>query len=332
MQNPVVIRGTNLPDVWHQALYRAIEVGRDFTVERGSFEGQARKEFDFVMIHASCPGSGELLPKLNPALGLDDPCAQNYLADYMPYLVTGAEKEGESYTYGQRMCRELLGGDFLKPLNVEEEKIIVAEQDIWRSPGIVYEPTNDSTSGDLYVNQMEMMIWMYKHKGIRNNQMILQVGQPSDMMLQDPPCLRHIDTRIQDDALHFYPYFRSWDLWGGMPANLAAIEMMRQYCAEQIGLDPTKGEIIATSKGLHLYDYVWEIAETVRGRTAEEFKAEMAGNSVAPHFVEVPTQKLCENVHATSVDGTHCDVLNKSCPAGYAEQYVSSGTCPALDN
>ena len=101
----------------------------------------------------------------------------------------------------------------------------------------------------------------------------MQVAQPTDMLLQDPPCLRHIDTRIQDGKLHFFPYFRSWDLWGGVPANLAAIELMKQYCAAAIGVE--NGEIIASSKGLHLYNYVWEIAETVRGRSIEEFKAEM---------------------------------------------------------
>ena len=58
--------------------------------------------------------------------------------------------------------------------------------------------------------------------------MILQVGQPTDMLLQDPPCLRHIDTRIQDGKLHFYPYFRSWDLWGGFPANLGGIQLMKE--------------------------------------------------------------------------------------------------------
>jgi thymidylate synthase len=117
---------------------------------------------------------------------------------------------------------------------------------------------------------MELMIWTYTHRGYRNNQMILQVGQPSDMILIDPPCLRHIDTRIQDGKLHFFPYFRSWDLFGGFPANLAAIEMMKQYCAAQIGVE--NGEIIASSKGLHIYDYVFEIAEAIRGRSMDEFR------------------------------------------------------------
>ena len=81
------------------------------------------------------------------------------------------------------------------------------------------------------LNQIELLIWTYKNKGFRNNQMVLQVAHPSDMLLIDPPCLRHIDTRIQDGKLHFYPYFRSWDLWGGFPANLGGIQLFKEYIA-----------------------------------------------------------------------------------------------------
>ena len=283
---PQVISGTNLPDVWFQTLYKAVEVGRDFKIDRGSFAGQKRKEFDFITIHSKCPGVGELLPKLNPALKLDDPVAQDYMDNYLPYLMTGEEQPGEAYTYGQRICAadaealELISVDLTLPELLKEG---LPGNILWQ----------DDETGLYMVNQMELMIYTYKNKGYRNNQMILQVGQPNDMLLNDPPCLRHIDTRIQDGKLHFLPYFRSWDLWGGFPANLGAIELMKQYCAEQIGVE--NGEIIASSKGLHLYNYVWEIAETLRGRSVEEFKSEMIRNTSADkqyrHVQETPYGK-----------------------------------------
>ncbi len=34
---------------------------------------------------------------------------------------------------------------------------------------------------------------------------------------------------------------------------------MKEYMSEEIGVED--GEIIASSKGLHLYDYVWDIAK-----------------------------------------------------------------------
>jgi len=176
--------------------------------------------------------------------------------------MTGEIQDGEAYSYGNRICKvnpfvlEDVNSDLLIPslLGVVDQKILTLDY------------------SNSFFNQMELMIWTYKNKGHRNNQMILQIGQPSDMLLKDPPCLRHIDTRIQDGKLHFFPYFRSWDLWGGFPANLAAIELMKQYCAAEIGVE--NGEIIASSKGAHIYDYVVDLAGMIRGKTYQEFKAE----------------------------------------------------------
>ncbi|RLB93775.1 MAG: thymidylate synthase [Deltaproteobacteria bacterium] len=263
MLQPLFIKATSLSDAWFQTLYRCVETGRTFTINRGSFEGQKRLEFDFITIHITHPSSIPLLPKVNPVLGFPDPVEEEYLDDYLPYLMTGEEKQGESYTYGQRICKcdfQYLPDDYKKLT-----QILVQEKEVWENRNILIEE-----NARYFINQMEMMIWTYKNKGHRNNQMILQVGQPTDMVLLDPPCLRHIDTRIQDGKLHFFPYFRSWDLFGGFPANLAAIEMMKQYCAEQIGVE--NGEIIASSKGLHIYDYVFEIAEAIRGRSMDEFR------------------------------------------------------------
>ena len=262
MLDPIHIEATSLSDAWFQTLYRCVEKGRSFVIDRGSYSGQKRLEFDYITIHIKHPEAVPLLPQVSPAYGFPNPVDDNYLDGYLPYLMTGEEKEGESYTYGQRIC--LCPMAYLPDEYKSLEDILIQDAEIWKDRKILVE-----TENGFCLNQMELMIWTYKNKGHRNNQMILQVGQPTDMSLIDPPCLRHIDTRIQDGKLHFFPYFRSWDLYGGFPANLAAIEMMKQYCAESIGVE--NGEIIAASKGLHIYDYVFEIAEALRGRTIEEF-------------------------------------------------------------
>lgn len=273
---PINITATSLSDAWFQALYRCIEVGKKFTIDRGSFEGQQRLEFDFITVHIKQPWATPLLPKVNPLLGFPDPVEEGYLDDYLPYLMTDAEKEGESYTYGQRMCGAPLPSKVTNWDGKINKNIFIQDPEVWRHLFKKQGPVFTKTSYDaIYcISQMELLIWTYKNKGFRNNQMVLQVAQPDDMLLQDPPCLRHIDTRIQDGRLHFFPYFRSWDLFGGFPANLAAIELMKQYCAAQIGVE--NGEIIATSKGLHLYDYTWEIASAIRGLNYEEFKKQCA--------------------------------------------------------
>ncbi|MFH1281489.1 MAG: thymidylate synthase, partial [Candidatus Omnitrophota bacterium] len=91
----------------------------------------------------------------------------------------------------------------------------------------------------------------------------------SDIKLIDPPCLRLIDTRLRYGKLHFVLYFRSWDLWGGFPSNLGGLQLVKQYMAEEIGVQD--GEIIAVSKGLHLYDYAWELA-MLRTNKKRDFK------------------------------------------------------------
>jgi len=111
---------------------------------------------------------------------------------------------------------------------------------------------------------------MYKTQGYGTNQATIEIGMPSDIKLNDPPCLRLIDTRIRYGKLHFFPYFRSWDLWGGFPSNLGGLELVKQYMAEEIGV--ANGEIIATSKGLHLYDYSWEFAKQRTGKTDLQIK------------------------------------------------------------
>ena len=47
--------------------------------------------------------------------------------------------------------------------------------------------------------------------------------------------------------------------WGGFPSNLGGLQLVKQYMAEEIGVDD--GEIVAVSKGLHLYDYSWDLAK-----------------------------------------------------------------------
>jgi thymidylate synthase len=206
------IEARDLPDAWFQCVYQILEKGRTYTIDRGSYEGQKRLEFDYITVHIKFPGTRPLLPDIPPALGIPNPVTNDYLDQYLPYLMTSEKKEGEDYTYGQ----------YLEP-------------------------------------QIKEIIKMYRECGHGTNQAYMTVGNPEALFLNDPPCLRGIDTRIKDNKLHFIIYFRSWDLWNGFPANLGAIQLLKEYMADSIGV--SDGEIIAASKGLHLYDYIWELAK-----------------------------------------------------------------------
>jgi thymidylate synthase len=268
MLNIQQIVARDLGDAWFQTLFKILEEGSVFTIDRGSYAGQKRLEFDWVTVHIKFPGTRPLLPQIEAHHNIPNPVADEYLDGYLPYLMTGEIEEGESYTYGQR----LTGYPINYPLHLYKEghwsNILIKEIKELMDLGIIYK-----IEDQWCLNQIELLIWTYKNKGHRNNQMVLQVAHPTDMLLQDPPCLRQIDTRIQDGKLHFYPYFRSWDLYGGFPANLAGIQLLKEYVVEEIGVED--GEIIATSKGLHIYDYTFDLAKCLRMRDDMKLKGEI---------------------------------------------------------
>ncbi len=252
------IEARDLPDLWFQAVHDILDAGRRFQVNRGSYAGQTRLEFDYFVGHIRYPGTQPLIPDIPPACGIPNPVEHDYLYGgpgyeraYIEYLMSPRKEPGESYTYGERLTRVPLDGDKLTWWENDRMEIVDKRQ---VDGSIVF-----SEGERLYLNQIEWVIDTYRRYGERNNQLVLQVAHPSDPILLDPPCLRHIDTRIQDGSLSFFVYFRSWDLWNGLPANLAAIQNLKEYMAGQIGVKD--GEMLVESKGLHLYGYAEALAK-----------------------------------------------------------------------
>lgn len=216
----VKLKATDIPDAWFQCVYAAVEKGRRYEIQHGSFAGsQIRLELDFVVVvirHPYTEPYDLMLPEIPAHLGIPNPVEKGYIEQYLPYLMTASIMEGEQYTYGSRIF-----------------------------------------------NQVELFVRLLK-KTPNTNQAILQVARPSDCTLDDPPCLRHIDMRVKDGMLIFYPYFRSWDLWAGFPANLAGIAVLQKFMADEIGV--SVGPMCASSKGLHIYGYVEELARLRTGQ------------------------------------------------------------------
>ena len=248
----------DLPDLWFQAVHDILDHGRRFIIDRGSYAGQTRLEYDYFTGRVTYPGTQPLIPDIPPSCGIPNPVEHDYIyggpgydRSYIEYLMTPHKEPGESYTYGERLTRVPLSGHKLGWWEEGHTEIVDKREVDGKA---VFEE-----DGQLYLNQIEWVIQTYQQFGPRNNQMVLQVAHPSDVTLVDPPCLRSIDTRIQDDNLHFFVYFRSWDLWGGLPANLAGIQNLKEYMAAEIGVGD--GQMIVESKGLHLYGYAEDLAK-----------------------------------------------------------------------
>ena len=215
-----VIEARDLSEAWFLCLNKTLTHGHEYRIDRGSYAGERRKELDLIVVQIGYPGTRPLIPDVPQ--GVPPPSTMEYIESYLPYLMTAHKAEGEQYTYGQYL-----------------EK------------------------------QIQKVIRMYKEDGHNTNQAFMAVGNEESIDLSDPPCLRAIDTRIRDGRLCFVVYFRSWDLWAGFPSNLAAIQLLKEYMADEIGV--ADGELVAMSKGLHIYEYCWELAR-IAARITEESK------------------------------------------------------------
>ena len=252
------INAFDIPDAWFQCLTTVLEHGRERFIARGSYETQRRKEFDYVVVQITNPGNRPLAPIVPE--GFPPPANDEATLKYfLEYLATDLKKPNEDYTYGQRLVNPV--ASLLAPENLNlESKLLM--KNINQIEEII----------DIYANT-------YKNKGsFNNNQAIMAIGSPFDLQLKDPPCLRQIDTRIEeygkgDYALHFFVYFRSWDLIGGFPTNLGGIQLLKEYMVsainKKIGVEVKDGEIIADSKGLHIYDHQWDYAKIRCGKKTD---------------------------------------------------------------
>ena len=225
---PLYFEARDIPDAWFQCIYGIFkhEGVHEYIIDKGSFEGQKRKEFDLVMVHIKYPRTRPLIPDIPGELGIPAPTSMEYVEEYLQYLMTDKKGDNELYTYGERLINP---------------KVYIEGKEY-----------------PLGINPVMEVIEIYRQGKFGTNQAIMEIGMPHDILLEDPPCLRLIDTRLMNGRLHFILYFRSWDLWAGFPSNLAAIQLLKEYMCHEIGVED--GTTTAMSKGLHLYEYSFEFA------------------------------------------------------------------------
>jgi len=165
-------------------------------------------------------------PENRPLVDDRAPCDMKYVQWYaLKYLWSGVIEE-ETYTYGRRL----------------------------REP----------------VDQVEEAIKRYlEEQGDR--QVTLAIRLPEDIKKRlderkhEPPCLSLIDTEIHDNKLHLTCYFRSWDAYAGLPANIAGIQIFNEALVSEINrrgnLGIKTGKLIFHSKNCHIYERQFKIVE-----------------------------------------------------------------------
>ena len=185
---PINITATTIPDAWFQCLYTLIE-------EIKKPDGAARR---YTVDFGSDTGQDRIE------------------FDFITLHIT------------QPRVRPLIP-IFPEHLNlppVSDEKYINEYMIYLLSPE--KQPNEDYTYGERISIGWDEAIRGFKEDGHNTNQICLEVGKPDDIFKGDPPCLRLIDCRVENNTLHFIVYFRSWNLWNGMPNNLAALQMAKE--------------------------------------------------------------------------------------------------------
>jgi len=169
-----------------------------------------------------------LHPENRPLVDDSAPCDMKYVQWYaLKYLWSGTI-EDESYTYGMRL----------------------------RKP----------------VDQIEELVKRYLEEQ-NDRQVTLAIRLPEDIKKKiggkkhEPPCLSLIDTEICDGKLHLTCYFRSWDAYAGLPANIAGIQLLNEAIVSEINergdLNLQTGKLIFHSKNCHMYERQFQIAESL---------------------------------------------------------------------
>lgn len=251
----VLFKETTIPSSWFRLVYELMkgDVPRSiYRIEKGSYVGSQRLEFDHVTIQIDHPGSRPLIPEIPPGLTIPPPVeSMDYVEEYFAnYLMNPELETNETYRYST-----------------------------WLVPGVerVIEQLRDSHGN----NQAAISIggWAKSHerwccddnidpKTCECEIVCIDTDNVIDPATnqRDPACLRICDFRLdQSRTLHMVVYFRSWDLFNGYPANLAGLQLLKEYVAQEI--DAQDGRLIASSKGLHLYSHAISVAAERVGMT-----------------------------------------------------------------
>jgi len=150
-----------------------------------------------------------------------------YVQGYaLEYLWCGEKQDEETYTYGSRLNH---------PINQIEEAV------------------------ERYVQEQ------------RDRQVTLVIRLPEDIRKSidtrrhEPPCLSLIDTEILEGKMHLTCYFRSWDAYAGLPANIAGLQLFNEAFVKEINsrgnLSLETGKLMFHSKNCHIYQRLNKLVE-----------------------------------------------------------------------
>jgi thymidylate synthase len=226
---PFFVMAKTISDAWFQLIYNLFDHAYDQKIQKGSFENeQYRLQYPGIAVYIEHPYY-DMIPTMPPNSGIPAPTTKEYIEDYFAnYLMNPELAENETYKYASRIHNKMPRGG----------------------------------------TQLDRIIDMLRETPL-TNQAVIEIAAPDDLDIcygndgkLDPPCLRLLDFKVipvdSNLVLTVSAYFRSWDLWAGLPTNLGGIEILKQFVAGETLL--RNGPMYAYSAGAHIYGYQEEIA------------------------------------------------------------------------
>lgn len=220
------INSKTISDAWFQCLYNLFDNHYHQDIQQGSFEGTHRLQYPSISGYIEYPAI-DMIPIMPEGSNIPTPSTQEYVDNYFAnYLMNPELGENETYKYSSRIQNPMPKGG----------------------------------------TQLDRVVNLLKNTP-NTNQAVIEIASPVDLDVCwgkdnkcDPPCLRLIDFKVLPKGiLSVHVYFRSWDLWAGFPVNLAGLELLKQYVAQETGL--VNGPMFFYSSGLHIYGYQEEVAK-----------------------------------------------------------------------
>ncbi len=121
----------------------------------------------------------------------------------------------------------------------------------------------DYTYGQYIYQQLPKVVEKLSNSDGRTNQATIVIGDPQSINLNDPPCLRLIDFKRVDDRLDMSVFFRSWDLFAGLPENLGGLQLLKEYVVSTCAFPVEDGKLFAYSSGAHIYEQYFPLVDTL---------------------------------------------------------------------
>ncbi len=117
------------------------------------------------------------------------------------------------------------------------------------------------TYGTYIVPQIPRIIEILNKARGFTNQACMSIGDKDSTNLSDPPCLRLISFKVVAGKLVMTFFFRSWDLYTGLPENIGGLQLLKEYVLAHLDFECIDGKIIAYSDGLHIYEQYFELVD-----------------------------------------------------------------------